>query len=99
MKSIKAKELKKILENKELNIQVIDVRSKSEWDEGHIVDPRVTNVEVNSLVFDNSQVSKDKEVYLICESGGRSSFAQMILGTKGINCINVEDGMSAFRKS
>ena len=98
MKSIKASELKNLLSNKSRDLQVIDVRSLQEWVEGHIDDSRVTNLEVNSLIFDSSKVDKNKDVYLICESGSRSSYAQLILKTKGINSINVEDGMSAFRK-
>lgn len=98
MKSIKAKELKNLLSDKNKEFQIVDVRSLQEWNEDHINDPRVINVEVNSLIFDSSKVSKSKDVYVICESGGRSSYAQLILKTKGINAVNVEDGMSAFRK-
>ena len=98
MNSIKAKELKNLINDKSKDFQVVDVRSLMEWEEGHIQDPRVINLEINSLLFNSSKISKDKDVYIICESGGRSSFAQMILKTKGIKSINVEDGMSAYRK-
>lgn len=99
MKSITAKEFKKLIEQKDSqNIQIVDVRSKGEWEDGHIKDERVINIEVNSLMFDTSKLDKEKEIYLICESGGRSSFAQMILGTKGFSCTDVEGGMSSFRK-
>jgi len=96
MSSITVKELKKLLENKSEEFQVIDVRSKSEWNENHIQDSRVINIEVNNLLFDTSKLEKKKKIYLICESGGRSSFAQMILKTKGFDCINVEGGMSSY---
>jgi rhodanese-related sulfurtransferase len=98
MNSIKAKELKNLINDKSKDFQVVDVRSLMEWEEGHIQDPRVINLEINSLLFNSSKISKDKDVYIICESGGRSSFAQMILKTKGIKSIDVEDGMSAYRK-
>jgi len=97
MKSITAKELKKLLEDKSESIQVVDVRGKDEWESGHIEDPRVINIEANKLIFDSSKLDKDKKIYLICESGGRSSFAQMILKTKGMECFDVEGGMSSFR--
>lgn len=98
MKNISVKELKKLLSTSENNFQVVDVRGDSEWNSGHIEDSRVINIEVNKLMFDTSKLDKSKEIYLICESGGRSSFAQMILGTKGFECTNVEGGMSSFRK-
>ena len=98
MTSINAKELKSILSGKQGDLIIVDVRGKDEWDSGHIEDPRVINIDVNSLMFDSSKLDKSKQIYLICESGGRSSFAQMILGAKGFKCVNVEGGMSAFRK-
>lgn len=98
MKSIDAKELKNLISDKNKDFQLIDVRSKQEWDEGHINDSRVLNIEVNSLLFNSAQVAKNKDVYVICESGGRSSYAQLILKTKGFNVTNVSDGMSVYRK-
>ena len=98
MTSISAKQLKELLKDNSKDFQVIDVRTQLEWNEGHINDPRVINIEANSLLFNSNEVSKQKDVYVICESGGRSSFSQLILKTKGINSINVEGGMSDFRK-
>lgn len=97
MNSISTKELKNLLQDKSQKIQIIDVRSKLEWDAGHIEDERVINQDVNSLIFNTSRLDKNKKIYLICESGSRSSLAQMILGTKGFNCTNVEGGMSSYR--
>lgn len=96
-KEINSKELKDLLSTKE-DFQVIDVRSKSEWGEGHINDSRVINIEVNSLLFDTSKIDKSKKIFLICESGGRSSYGTMILSSKGYNAVNVLGGMSEFRK-
>jgi rhodanese-related sulfurtransferase len=99
MKTITVSELIKLINNIDANFQIIDVRSKEEWDEDHIQDYRVINIEAGRLVLDLGQVSKSSPVYLICESGGRSSYAQMILKTKGIESINVLGGMSSFRKN
>lgn len=98
MQSISAKDLKNLLETKENNFQVVDVRGISEWNDNHIEDERVINIDVNKLMFDTSKLDKSKPIYLICESGGRSSFSQMILNAKGFNCVNIEGGMSTFRK-
>jgi rhodanese-related sulfurtransferase len=98
MNSIKAKDLKNLINDKSKNIQVIDVRSRTEWDEGHIQDPRVINIEINTLILNTSDISRDKETFVICESGGRSSLAQVVLKAKGFKTTNVLDGMSGFRK-
>ena len=99
MKTITTSELKKLIDSKDAKFQIIDVRSKEEWNEGHIQDSRVINLEAGKILMDTREVSKSSPVYLICESGGRSSFAQMILKTKGIEAINVVGGMSSFIKN
>lgn len=98
MKNITAKELKKLFEDKNKDFQVIDVRSQLEWNDSHIEDPRVINIETNSLLLNTSKIDKNKDIYVICESGGRSSFAQMVLKAKGVETINVLGGMGEFRK-
>lgn len=98
MNSISAKNLKEILSDKGKDIVVIDVRSKEEWENGHIEDSRVKNIEVGSIMGQADSLDKAKETYLICESGGRSSFANVILSMKGFKSFDVEGGMSAYRK-
>jgi rhodanese-related sulfurtransferase len=98
MSQISVKELKNLLNDKNKDFQVVDVRSRLEWEDGHINDPRVINIDINNLIFNSSQVSKDKDIYVICESGGRSSLANMILKTKGYKSFDVLGGMSEYRK-
>jgi rhodanese-related sulfurtransferase len=98
MSQITVKELQKLISDKNNDFQVVDVRSRLEWEDGHIEDSRVINVDINNLIFNSSQVSKDKNVYVICESGGRSSLAQVILKTKGFKAFDVLGGMSEYRK-
>jgi rhodanese-related sulfurtransferase len=98
MNQIAAKELKNLINDKSKDFQVIDVRSRLEWEDGHIEDPRVINIDINNLIFNSSQVSKEKDIYIICESGGRSSLANMFLKTKGYKSFDVTGGMSEFRK-
>lgn len=98
MSSITAQELKNLIKDKNKDFQVIDVRSRLEWEDGHIDDSRVINIDINNLIFNSSQVSKDKDIYVICESGGRSSLGQMILKTKGYKAFDVIGGMSSYRK-
>lgn len=98
MNQITAKELHKLINDKNKDFQVIDVRSRLEWEDGHINDPRVINIDINNLIINSTSVAKNKEVYVICESGGRSSLAQMVLKAKGFIAFDVLGGMSEYRK-
>ena len=98
MKDISTKDLKNLINDKSKDFELIDVRTSEEWENGHIEDKRVKNIEVNKLLSNPSTIDKNKECYLICESGGRSSYAQMLLKLKGIETIEVKGGMSSHRK-
>lgn len=98
MNLISAKEFKNLLKDESKKIDVIDVRTTEEWDSGHIKDPRVRNIEINKLLSNTDLINKNINTYLICESGGRSSYGQLILKTKGISVIEVGGGMSEYRK-
>jgi rhodanese-related sulfurtransferase len=98
MKKITTNDLKNLIEDKSKDFILIDVRTTEEWNSEHIKDSRVKNIEVNSLLSNPSVIYKDKDCYLICESGGRSAYAQMLLKLKGIETIEVKGGMSSYRK-
>jgi rhodanese-related sulfurtransferase len=98
MKNISTKDLQNLINNKLSDFVLIDVRTPEEWSSGHIQDSRVKNIEVNNLLSNPSVIDKSKDCYLICESGGRSSYAQMLLKLKGIETIEVKGGMSSYRK-
>jgi rhodanese-related sulfurtransferase len=98
MNQVTVKELKNLISDKTKDFQVVDVRSRLEWEDSHINDPRVINIDINNLIINSTSVSKDKDVYVICESGGRSSLAQMVLKAKGFNAYDVLGGMSEYRK-
>lgn len=98
MNNINAKKLKELISDKKKDFVVIDVRSKEEWDSGHIEDSRVKNIEVGRIMSESDSLDKSKEIYLICESGGRSSFANVILTMKGFKSFDIEGGMSEYRK-
>ena len=98
MSEVTAKELKNYINNKSKDFQIVDVRSRLEWEDEHIEDSRVINIDINNLIFNSTQVSKDKDIFVICESGGRSSLATMVLKTKGFKAFDVIGGMSEFRK-
>ena len=79
-------------------IAFIDVRSRGEYGAGHA--KGAVNMPPDS--FTESEIAKLKqltEVYVICQSGGRSAMATKSLKGSGVNAINVSGGTSAWRSS
>ncbi len=76
----------------------LDVRTPGEYAEGHIPGARL--IPVRELANRMSEVSKDKRVYVYCESGGRSSRAAKMLANAGFtNIENIPASMAGWRKA
>lgn len=83
-------------ELKDKGKQFIDVRTPAEFKGNHIKEFK--NIPLHQLAEKSAQLSKDKEVVVICRSGMRSSKACKILKKQGFKQItNVKGGMSAWR--
>ena len=94
IRNISTTELKMELKNRDQ--QFIDVRTPHEYKGNHIKEFR--NIPLNDLQKKANELSKDKEVFVICQSGMRSSNASKMLKKMGFeNVINVKGGMSAWR--
>ncbi|MGX7012809.1 rhodanese-like domain-containing protein [Vagococcus silagei] len=76
-------------------INIIDVREEHEYHLGHI--PNVLNIPLSRLSTSLDQFKQDETYYLVCQSGGRSQMACMMLAQLGINAINVQGGMMEWR--
>ena len=61
--------------------QIIDVRTKAEYQQGHIKGS--VNIPLNNLSNNFSKLKKDKPVITCCASGMRSSSAKNILRSNG----------------
>jgi len=86
-------DLKAILKNKD--IQFIDVRTPMEFKSNHI--RQFQNIPLASLSQKKTQLLKEKEIVLICQSGMRSNTASKTLKRLGYkNVTNVKGGMSAW---
>lgn len=81
MESIKTSEVKTILDNKDENYILIDVREIDEYNEGHI--PGAVNIPVGSIT--TVDYSKDKTLIVYCRSGSRSNTAAIKLKNMGYN--------------
>ena len=78
------------------NVAFIDVRTSSEYSNGHA--KGAENMPLNTL--DDtvaSNLKKYDSVYVICQSGGRSSSATKILIKAGVKAINVSGGTMTWQ--
>ncbi|MFJ7832462.1 rhodanese-like domain-containing protein [Peribacillus sp. NPDC097197] len=93
IKQITTIELRTQLNNK--SKQYIDVRTPNEFRGNHI--KGFKNIPLYELQNRVKELSKDQEVFVICQSGMRSSKASKLLKKMGFKEItNVKGGMSAW---
>ncbi|AUC85395.1 rhodanese-like domain-containing protein [Polaribacter sp. ALD11] len=97
IKSISTKELKVLLEKE--NIQLMDVRSPKEIEEGTIKTALFANYFDTDFQEKASElIDKSKPVYLYCRSGNRSGKASVILKEKGFKVVNILGGYNQWKK-
>lgn len=87
--AITIKELEGLLTQ---NITLLDVRSANEYRGGHI--EKAINVPLNKIT--GYKGTKDKPVYLICQSGMRSKNAAKQLKKMGYTVSNIRGGMNQW---
>lgn len=76
---------------------VIDVRTKNEFDSGHIQGAK--HIPLNDLDKKISQLPKEREILCVCHSGVRSSMAAGRLHRAGYKVINMRGGMLGWEKA
>lgn len=81
-------ELKRHLDKKD--VQIIDVRTESEYHNGHI--KGVENIVLTSLENNLDKISKDKPVIVHCQSGVRAAMAYSILKRNGVKNLRMYSG-------
>ncbi|TYR99279.1 rhodanese-like domain-containing protein [Rossellomorea vietnamensis] len=75
----------------------IDVRTKGEFNKRSIKEFK--NIPLYELPYNTKELTSNKEIVLICQSGTRSNKAAKLLRKKGFNKVaNVKGGMSAWSK-
>ncbi|MEH7495501.1 rhodanese-like domain-containing protein [Neobacillus niacini] len=93
VRNITTTELKNELNEK--NKQFVDVRTPGEYKGNHI--KGFKNIPLHQLAQKATDLSKDKEVVVICQSGMRSQKASKQLKKLGFSKVtNVKGGMSAW---
>lgn len=79
-------------------VQLLDVRTKEEYEEGHIADALL--VDFYSYNFEEqatAKLSKEKAVAVYCRSGRRSASAAQKLMKLGYEVINLDGGILAWQ--
>lgn len=77
------------------NIELIDIREKYEYSSGSIKSAK--NIPMKNLLSEpDKYLKKDKEYYIVCQSGGRSSMACNDLIKRGFDVINVSGGVGSY---
>ncbi|REB08083.1 rhodanese-like domain-containing protein [Sporosarcina sp. BI001-red] len=81
---------------KDKSKQFVDVRTPGEYQGRHVKEFK--NIPLNDLGNRLDELDKNKETYVICQSGMRSARAAGILKKQGFTeVINVKGGMSAWQ--
>ena len=82
------------------NIVVLDVRTASEFAEGHI--EGAINIDQGQSDFmDKARAAlpADKKIAVYCRSGRRSANAAGRLGGEGYQCVNLKGGIIAWKEA
>ena len=106
IRNLPSKDIKSFLNNNK-NIELLDVRTKEEWDQigkpngdalgiktHFITIQRSPDPEANKgfVVEVKNKADIKKDLLIICRSGARSMMAAQLLSQEGFNCINISDG-------
>ncbi|NTU24988.1 rhodanese-like domain-containing protein [Bacillus tequilensis] len=93
VKQITTADLKSELKNKDK--QFIDVRTSYEFHTRHI--KGFKNIPLSNLPYQTNQLLKDREIFVICQSGMRSMKASKILKKQGFKSVtNIKGGMNTW---
>jgi rhodanese-related sulfurtransferase len=84
----------------EKNIQLIDVRTPEEYQQGHIKNAKNINVYDANFEKEIQKLDKSKPVYIYCRSGNRSRSAAQVLSNNGFKTIfDLQGGITAWQSA
>ena len=76
------------------DLLLIDVREAYEYQAGHV--PGAVNIPMSVLPVRVNELPRDREVHIICQSGGRSMQTCMWLERQGYTPVNVHGGTGTW---
>ena len=77
--------------------RLIDVREPAEYAAGHV--PSAELIPMSVVPVRLHEIPKDRTVYVICHSGGRSAQVVGWLNAQGYDTVNVEGGTAGWGMS
>lgn len=99
VKNITAEEAYKLV-NEDKELVILDVRTKEEYDDGHIKGAKLIPVQILNSKIDEIEDLRDKPILIYCASGGRSPRAVQILADNDFQKIyHLSRGISSWRYS
>ncbi len=97
-KTVDADEFENIISDYN-NVQLLDVRTQDEFDEGHIPGAMLIDVKDSTFMEQaTAQLVKTKPVAVYCRSGRRSANAASLLVKAGFEVINLNGGILAWQR-
>jgi phage shock protein E len=81
-------------------VQLLDVRTQSEWNEGHLQGAKLVTLAKDGFL-DQAKAALDskKPVLVYCKSGGRSAKAAKQLREAGFTVYDLAGGITAWQKA
>ena len=82
------------------NVVVLDVRTASEFAEGHI--KRAINIDYQQSDFvekAKTTLTQERKIAVYCRSGRRSAGAAALLGEEGYKLVNLKGGIIAWKEA
>ena len=114
IKQLAAKDIKSYL-MAESNSVLLDVRTKEEWEtigkpEGEKIGLKTYFLSIQFgkerifnenfiQEFKNLAINQDKNILIICRSGARSQFAELLNKKENYTCINISDGFEGNQEN
>jgi len=97
VKNVSAEEAYNLI-NGDKEFIIIDVRTKEEYDDGHIPGAKLVPVQILHMKLDELGVYEDKPVLVYCASGGRSPGAVKTLVNNDFkNIYHLSRGISSWK--
>ncbi|MBQ3544149.1 MAG: rhodanese-like domain-containing protein [Lachnospiraceae bacterium] len=92
--------LEEMIKNDKENLVIVDLREKEEYEQFHIKD--AINYSYNLLMKTNNfgeNITKNKQIIVYCERGGRSIYAARRLRVLGYNASSLLGGLENYLKN
>ena len=97
IKKVDATGFKSEIEGKK--VQLVDVRTPGEFNQGRIQNAVNINVYDKEFVSKTNALDKSKPVYVYCRSGVRSMKAANSLKNRGFNVVNLNGGIGGWMRN